>query len=139
MKYILIFILFSLPKIIFAQQDLSLKQFVDNWIGKPYRYGGIDEKGIDCSAFVQKLYKEVYNKIIPRTCKHQHLDSERVDLSDIKIGDIIFFSSRVSPSGWHVGVYIGNDEFVHSANYKDGVKISCLFDYLKIFKGLGRY
>lgn len=139
MKCIIIFILFSLPKIIFAQQEISLKQFVDDWIGKPYRYGGTDEKGIDCSAFVQKLYKDVYNKIIPRTCKYQEINSERIDLTDIKIGDIIFFSSKVSPSGRHVGIYIGNDEFIHSANYKEGVKISCLPDYLKIFKSLGRY
>lgn len=116
-----------------------MKQFVDEWIGKPYSYGGKTEKGIDCSAFVQRFYKDVFELVIPRTCSSQFKSCLRVDPSNLKVGDILFFRSKPSPSGWHCGIYLGNDEFIHSANYRDGVKISCFFDYQHLLRGFGRF
>jgi lipoprotein Spr len=121
-----------------GQDSLSLTNFINKWVGKPYRYGGTTEKGIDCSAFVQRLYKDVYNSIIPRTCSRQYKFINLVLDSVLEIGDLLFFNSKVSPSGWHVGVYLGNGEFIHAANFREGVKISCLDDYSRIFKGAGR-
>jgi cell wall-associated NlpC family hydrolase len=65
---------------------------------------------------------------------------EVINLNDLVIGDILFFSSKLSPSGWHCGVYIGYGEFIHASNYKEGVKISCIYDYPynKTFKNGGR-
>lgn len=120
--------------------DSQLRSFIKTWIGAPYRFGGTTMKGIDCSAFVQKLYSSVFSLEIPRTAYYQFKATERIKKEDITIGDLIFFNSRLSPSGWHVGVYIGNDQFIHSANRKEGVKISCLQDplYKGIYKGAGR-
>jgi hypothetical protein len=116
----------------------TMEQFVSNWLGKPYRYGGTSINGIDCSAFVRRLYKDVYGYTIPRTCIKQFNFVRKVSPDSLVVGDLLFFSSRVSPSGWHVGVYIGNDEFIHAANFRDGVKISCLDEYSRILKGVGR-
>lgn len=121
--------------------DSALRKFMDEWIGLPYRYGGTTKKGIDCSAIVQRLYKEVYGLIIPRTSYYQKLYCVKVDRDSLQIGDIIFFNSRLSPSGRHVGVYIGDSLFFHAANYRDGVKISSLCEdvYRRIYAGAGRY
>jgi cell wall-associated NlpC family hydrolase len=56
------------------------------------------------------------------------------------VGDIVFFRSKQSPSGWHCGVYLGMDMFVHSANKDEGVKVSSLLEprYLSGYKGAGR-
>ena len=118
-------------------QDIS--SFVNKWIGKPYRYGGESEKGIDCSALVQRFYKDVYGITIPRTSKMQLTYATIVEKKHLQLGDILFFTSSTSPSGRHVGIYIGNDEFLHASNYKDGVKISCLEDYTKTWKKVGRF
>lgn len=123
----------------YGQDTTGLGSFITKWIGKPYRFGGEDIKGIDCSAFVQRLYKDVFHIDIPRTCYYQYQDAKHIDTNNLHIGDILFFNSKVSPSGWHAGVYIGNDQFIHAANYRDGVKISCLDDYRRIFKGIGRF
>ena len=61
-----------------------------------------------------------------------------IDLKDLQIGDVLFFRSKYSPSGRHVGVYIGNDQFFHAANYKRGVITSCLDNYYDILIGVGR-
>ena len=123
-------------------QDSLIKSFIKEWIGKPYIFGGESKKGIDCSALVQKFYKKVYNTLIPRTCEYIYSFNElkKVDISDIKIGDILLFESVLSPSGWHAGIYIGNNEFLHASNFREGVKISCLSesDYLKKLKGIRR-
>jgi lipoprotein Spr len=103
-----------------------LDSFIANWLGKPYRYGGESTKGIDCSALVQRLYKDVYHTSIPRTSEYQLDYFDHINIKDLQIGDVIFFKSSYSPSGRHVGVYIGNDQFFHAANYKQGVIVSCL-------------
>ena len=140
MKKILIVLFFCIIQIkSFGQDTSNISKFVNKWIGLPYRFGGETEKGIDCSAFVQRLYKDVFGLLIPRTCNSQFKSCIKIDFKEINIGDILFFNSKVSPSGWHCGVYIGNDEFIHAANYKSGVKISCLFSYSHLLKGVGRF
>ncbi len=116
----------------------DLQSFMNKWIGKPYRYGGKTEKGIDCSALVQRLYKDVYNIDIPRTTYYQMRYFDTINIKNLQIGDVLFFNSKYSPSGRHVGVYIGNDQFFHAANYKKGVIISCLDNYYDVLIQVGR-
>ena len=105
--------------------------FINYWLGLPYRYGGKDTTGIDCSAFTQRFYKDVFVKTIPRTAKMQFTASTltRIKKQCLKTGDLIFFKSTRSPSGWHVGVYLWGESFIHSANKKVGVIISNLNEY----------
>lgn len=120
--------------------DSVLNDFVIKWIGKPYKLGGKTEKGIDCSQFNKRLYKDVYGLNLENVCYKQWNQTQRIKISDLQIGDLLFFRSRVSPSGWHCAVYIGETLFVHAANRYEGVKVSSLEEprYKKNYKGAGR-
>jgi cell wall-associated NlpC family hydrolase len=116
----------------------NFDSFFCYWVGKPYKFGGTSEKGIDCSAFVQKFFNDVHNIKIPRTSIKQFNFLNKTTLDNLKFGDILYFKSKVSPSKWHCGIYIGNDEFIHAANSLEGVKVSCLYNqnYIKNLKGV---
>ena len=121
-------------------KNTPLHSFVMEWYGVKYRLGGSTKRGIDCSQFTKKLYWEVYGRRIGDNCEEQWNQTKRVKKTDLQVGDIVFFRSRQSPSGWHCGLYLGEDTFVHAANKKEGVKISSLFEprYLHSYKGAGR-
>ena len=103
-----------------------LNSFVKDWLGVPYKFGGKTKRGIDCSKLTQKLYLDVYGEQIPGVSWKQWAFTERVDLDSLQTGDLVFFSSKRSPSGWHVGLYLTDGYFFHAANRKDDVKISRL-------------
>lgn len=121
-------------------QDTILNKFILKWIGKPYKLGGKTEKGIDCSQFTKRLYQDVYNKQLQNVAYKQYNQTRRIKRDSLQVGDVIFFRSKQSPSGWHCGAYIGNTYFVHAANRYEGVKISSLKEprYLKSYRGSGR-
>lgn len=121
-------------------QTKELSTFVNEWMGVRYRLGGSTKKGIDCSQFTKKLYGEVYGVKLGNNCQQQWNQTKRVQRDSLIVGDILFFRSRLSPSGWHCGLYLGDGNFVHAANRAEGVKISSLSEprYDKNFKGAGR-
>lgn len=125
---------------VFYIQDTTLDNFVKEWLGVPYRYAGRTKYGIDCSQFTKRLYKDVYNKDLPNVSWKQWEATKRVTQDSLQKGDLVFFKSRRSPSGWHVGVYLGEGQFVHSPGRGDRVKISNLNNeyYRKTYKGAGR-
>jgi cell wall-associated NlpC family hydrolase len=119
--------------------NVMLYRFIDEWYGVRYRMGGTSKKGIDCSAFVQQLYKAAFGTDLLRTAGLQFQSAIYVkDKTDLKEGDLVFFrigTSRIS----HVGVYLRNNYFVHSASSK-GVSIANLTTayWAKYFAGGGR-
>jgi murein DD-endopeptidase / murein LD-carboxypeptidase len=121
-------------------QDTILNKFILRWIGKPYKLGGKTEKGIDCSQFNKKLYQDVYSTQLENVCYKQWNQTGRIRRDSLQVGDLLFFRSKQSPSGWHCGTYIGNTYFVHAANRYEGVKISSINEprYFKTFRGGGR-
>jgi len=121
--------------------DTTLNNFMIHWLRKPYKFGGNSEKGIDCSQFNKRLYKDVYNKELTGTAEEQWFQTLRIKRDSLQVGDLIFFRSKQSPSGWHCGTYIGNTYFIHASNRYEGVKISSLDEprYKKALKGFGRY
>lgn len=123
-----------------AGQTKDLSAFVNEWMGVRYRLGGSTKRGIDCSQFTKKLYGEVYGIKLGNNCQQQWNQTKRVQRDSLIVGDILFFKSRQSPSGWHCGLYLGEGNFVHAANRAEGVKISNLSEpkYDKHFKGAGR-
>ncbi len=107
-----------------ATANVKLLDAVDSWIGTPYRYGGKDRNGTDCSAFCMNIYLEVYRREIARSTKDILEQARTVKREDLKEGDLVFFkinSSRVS----HVGIYLYNGNFVHASTSR-GVMISNL-------------
>jgi lipoprotein Spr len=118
--------------------NVMLYRFIDEWYGVKYRMGGTTKKGVDCSAFVQHLYQYVFGYNILRTACLQFKESKKIAKDDLKEGDLVFFkvgTSRIS----HVGVYLRNNFFVHSASSK-GVSIANLSNayWSRYFAGGGR-
>jgi cell wall-associated NlpC family hydrolase len=140
-KLLLIFLLLTSLNT-YAQQDTTsvLNKFISEWLGRPYKLGGKTEKGIDCSQFTKRLYKDVFNLILPDVAYKQWNATKRILKGELIIGDIVFFRSKSSPSGWHCGIYIGDDKFIHASNKYEGVKISILSDpkYTHSYRGAGR-
>lgn len=99
------------------------KEFMDfynEWKHVKYRFGGNSKKGIDCSAFTQRIYKEKFDIKIPRSTRTQVKVGKKVAKSDLELGDLIFF--KTGKVDRHVGVYMGNGDFMH-ASIK-GIKFS---------------
>ena len=139
MKKILLVLFLSLS-ILSQGQTKTLDSFINEWLGAPYRLGGNSKTGIDCSQFTKRLYKEVYGEQLENVAYKQWNQTKRILKASLEIGDIVFFNSRVSPSGWHCGIYIGRNKFVHASNRREGVKISDLseYPYNREYKGAGR-
>lgn len=125
-----------LPQVI--TNDL-LYSFIDEWYGTRYRLGGTDQNGIDCSAFVQRLYARVFNVSLFRTAAEQFSICHSIwNKEELKEGDLVFFNIRTKRIS-HVGIYLMNDYFVHSS-VSQGVMISKLSDayWRKYYAGAGR-
>jgi lipoprotein Spr len=108
-----------------ATSNVKLFQFVYDWIGTPYRFGGSSAKGIDCSAFTKELYSKVFNMDLKRSSRDIFSMVTPVGKEDLKEGDLMFFKIH-SRSITHVGIYLGDGRFVHAASH--GVAISNIND-----------
>ncbi|OLO13028.1 hypothetical protein BTW10_01255 [Chromohalobacter japonicus] len=93
------------------------------WVGTPYRLGGTTQRGIDCSALMQHVYRDAFHISLPRTTGQQMQEGRRVQRSELEAGDLVFFHS---PGPYnHVGVYVDDGYFLH-ASTSQGVKLSRL-------------
>jgi cell wall-associated NlpC family hydrolase len=110
-----------------SPKELPLYRFVDVWWGVPYRYGGTTRVGVDCSAFVQQLYREVYRKEVARSTTELYKQARKIPKRKLKMGDLVFFDLTGSKKITHVGVYLQNGRFAH-ASTKKGVRIDYLGD-----------
>jgi LysM repeat protein len=93
------------------------------FLGVPYKLGGSTLKGIDCSALVKKIY-EVFNIQLPRTAREQFTAGKRVEKAQLEEGDLVFF--RRAGNRAHVGIYVGDNQFVHASSHSREVRV----DYL---------
>lgn len=93
--------------------------------GGKYVWGGTKPEGFDCSGYVQYLYKK-HNISLPRTAWAQSQKGDPVDMAHLQKGDLLFFltdKKRGIPVT-HVGIYLGDGNFIHAASKKDGIIIS---------------
>lgn len=101
--------------------------FAKSQLGVPYRYGGVDSSGFDCSGFVYFVHKEALNKTIPRTSRDQSKYGYKINKNELQKGDLVFFDTSSKGHVNHSGIYIGNGKFIHSSSGKRrGVVISPL-------------
>ena len=114
----------------------QLLEYAKYFKGGKYVWGGTTPKGFDCSGYVQFLYKK-HNISLPRTAWSQSKKGVSVSKDDLKKGDLLFFltdKKRGIPVT-HVGIYIGNGDFIHAAPKKKGIIISPIYSgyYAKKF------
>jgi probable lipoprotein NlpC len=95
-------------------QNKSLYRFITDWTGVRYRLGGLDKRGIDCSGFALLLNKEIYGVNLPRRSRDQADVIKQKNISQLKEGDLIFFSFGGNGID-HVGVYLNHGYFVHAS------------------------
>jgi len=94
------------------------------YLGTPYRFGGEGADGIDCSSFVQKVFRE-HQIDLPRTAREQSQMGTEVAQGDLRKGDLVFFHTYASyPS--HVGIYLGDGKMIHASSGKGEVTVSDL-------------
>ena len=96
-------------------------------LGVPYKLGGDNLAGIDCSAFVKKMFSSV-DVALPRTAREQYGVGKRISREELTMGDLVFFKTkRYEQYPTHVGIFMGNGQFIHaSALNKGGVRIDSL-------------
>ncbi len=101
----------------------ALRCEVGKWRGVPYRFGGSDRSGVDCSGFVRAVYRQHFAVELPRTTSQQARKGKKVSRDDLRPGDLVFF--RISERTRHVGAYVGDGEFLHASSSR-GVTVSRL-------------
>ena len=119
-------------------ENKSLLQTVIDWVGTPYRYGAASRQGTDCSGFVTRVFQQVYGITLQRSSRSMFSRAQRVAKTDMQPGDLVFFRHR-GGAIYHVGIYLKNGKFAHSAT-NGGVMVSSLSQpyYQRNFYAAGR-
>lgn len=120
--------------------DLSIRErltlFAKKMLHIPYKFGGNGSVGLDCSSYVQKVYTSAAGVALPRSAREQYKIGEPVDKNSLTVGDLVFFRTYASfPS--HVGIYLGNNLFIHASSKSKKIVINSLDTpyYLKRYIG----
>ena len=124
-----------------ARARLQLLAAAESCLGTPYRYGGIDRKGLDCSGLVYLSFREALKQTVPRTSAAIFAWAEKIAASELQIGDLVFFATTGAGVS-HLGIYAGGGSFIHSAS--EGPRIGVIYSSLdeaywkRAFVGAGR-
>jgi cell wall-associated NlpC family hydrolase len=107
-----------------ASLAVNLTRNAMRFLGVPYAFGGTSANGFDCSGYVQHVYA-LLGLRLPRTADAQYTEGKRVRGALVR-GDLVFFETYAAGAS-HVGIYLGNDEFVHASSSR-GVTVSSLHE-----------
>ena len=107
--------------------DNKLYKEIEKWIGTPYKYGGNDKNGVDCSGFVNQIYKAVYGiKLERNSSAIYYTNCRKIKKSQLKEGDLVFFCTSNKKRGInHVGIYLSDNKFAHASSSR-GVIINSM-------------
>jgi cell wall-associated NlpC family hydrolase len=108
-----------------AQLAVTLTRNAMRFLGVPYVFGGTSSRGFDCSGYVQHVFA-MLGYHIPRTADAQYDAGKRVTGAKMVPGDLVFFQTYEAGAS-HVGIYLGNDRFVHASS-SHGVTVSSLHE-----------
>ncbi|RTQ53581.1 hypothetical protein EJV47_02240 [Hymenobacter gummosus] len=120
-------------------EDASLLRTITEWLGTPYRFGSNTKKGTDCSGFVTRVFKEAYGITLVHSSRSMFSNAKRVAKDEMKTGDLVFFRRGPGQPIYHVGIYLKDGKFAHSAT-NGGVMVSSLEQpyYHRNFYAAGR-
>jgi probable lipoprotein NlpC len=96
--------------------------------GTPYKYAGMDKRGLDCSGLVYLSFRDALEVNIPRTTESLFAWSEHISEGEMQAGDLLFFTTTGTGAVSHVGIYAGNGRFIHSAS--EGPRTGVIFSYM---------
>jgi cell wall-associated NlpC family hydrolase len=111
-----------------ADPGCKVVQQAMRYKGTRYKFGGTSTKGMDCSGLVARVWEDLKMKKIPRVSSALFNSGRPVRLSELKPGDLVFFKNTYKSGISHVGVYTGNNKFIHAANKHLGVTTAKLSD-----------
>jgi cell wall-associated NlpC family hydrolase len=121
-------------------ETVSLIDTALSFAGIRYRWGANEpDKGFDCSGFVQRVYRDALGMMLPHSAYSMSLQGKTVGLSDLKPGDLVFFNTLKHQFS-HVGIYIGDNQFIHAPRTGKTVQIDNLKDpyWIKHYNGARR-
>ena len=98
-------------------RQVVMKEAIKSYLGTPYQFGGTSYDGMDCSGLVMRVFQRVGIEL-PRSTREQIKMGERVPFGGLRFGDAVFFTSPSSADKGkflHVGIYLGDDRFVHAS------------------------
>ncbi len=123
----LLALLFLQPAHANPSDDISM--YAVSLVGSPYRLGGNSpETGLDCSGFVGHVYKQTTGILLPRDSRMISETARPLDQTELQPGDLVFFNT-LNRAYSHVGIYLGDDRFVHASSSRSGgVMVSSLGD-----------
>ena len=112
----------------------KLNQQLRAWHGTPYHYGGMSRQGIDCSGFVYLTYRDLFGKVLPRSTIQQAKIGRSVHRDKLMPGDLLFFKTASAATdkrenGLHVGIYNGNNQFIHASTSKGVIQSNLSNNY----------
>ena len=107
----------------------DIPMYAVSLVGSPYRLGGISpETGLDCSGFVGHVFKQAVGVVLPRDSHAISETTQPLAQSELQPGDLVFFNT-LNRAFSHVGIYLGDDRFVHATSSRTGaVMVSNLND-----------
>lgn len=109
-----------------ASNTSSLINTAMGMIGIPYRFGGTSaETGFDCSGFVRAIYQDTVGHLLPRRADEQAKATQKIDKKELKPGDLVFFNTMRRTFS-HVGIYVGNGQFIHSPSKGKTVRVESM-------------
>ena len=98
----------------------ALQQQLRAWEGTPYRYGGLSRRGIDCSGFIHVAFRDAFGLNMPRSTALLSKTGYVIPQNKLSVGDLVFFKTGFKQR--HVGIYVGNRQFIHASTSKGVMK-----------------
>jgi cell wall-associated NlpC family hydrolase len=115
---------FSIPSQAYSKQRSAtykkLHAQYQRWKGTPYSLGDMDKNGIDCSGFVHVAFRDAFGMKLPRTTEALANKGKHVPKHHLNVGDLVFFKTGISKR--HVGIYVGNQQFIHASTSRGVMK-----------------
>lgn len=112
------------PPVVTGTQAQKIVQIAQSFIGVPYVWGGSTPAGFDCSGFIHYVYKQA-GISVPRT-NSKGMDARSYYLDQPQVGDLVFFANTYTSGISHLGIYIGNNQFIHAGS--KGITVTSLND-----------